>query len=135
MKSKSGTAALLAASVLVPAAPAFAQDKADARAAEIAAMRAKVESLEAEMAALKAEKPAEESGTTISWKGAPLIEDKDSGWSFKPRGRLQYDVAHVGSPDGVEDRGLGFSNELGRARLGVGGTVGSGEGGGGKKGW
>ncbi|HEY9554534.1 OprO/OprP family phosphate-selective porin [Allosphingosinicella sp.] len=123
MKIKSLTAALLAASVLVPAAPAFAQDKADALAAEIAAMRAKVESLEAEMAALKAEKPAEESGTTISWKGAPLIEDKDSGWSFKPRGRLQYDVAHVGSPDGVEDRGLGFSNELRRARLGVEGTI------------
>src|SRR3546814_14719980 len=86
-------------------------------------MRAKGECLEAEMAALKAEKPAEESGTTISWKGAPLIEDKDSGWSFKPRGRLQYDVAHVGSPDGVGDRGLGFSTGLRCARHAVGGPL------------
>ena len=123
MKTKSLMAAILAASALVPAAPAFAQNNAEALAAEIAAMRAKIESLEAEMAALKDEEPVEKSGTTISWKGAPLIEDKDSGWSFKPRGRLQYDVAHVGSPEGIEDRGLGFSNELRRARLGVEGDI------------
>lgn len=123
MKTKCLTAVLLAASALSTAAPAFAQTKEEALAAEIAAMRAKIDSLEAEMVALKEEKPEEKSGTTISWKGAPLIEDKESGWSFKPRGRLQYDVGHVGSPEGIDDRGLGFSNELRRARLGVEGTI------------
>ena len=29
---------------------------------------------------------------TPSWKGGPLCEDKDEGWSFKPRGRIQYDA-------------------------------------------
>ena len=58
----------------------------------------------------------------IAWKGAPQISRSD-GWSFKPRGRLLYDAAYVGSPDGVSDPGLGFSNELRRARLGVEGSM------------
>ena len=43
--------------------------------------------------------------------------------TFKPFGRLQYDVGHVGSPDGVTDRGLGFGSEVRRARLGAEGTI------------
>lgn len=58
----------------------------------------------------------------IAWKGAPEFEG-EGGWSFKPRGRLQYDAASVGSPDGVTDRGLGFGNEVRRARLGVEGDI------------
>ena len=41
---------------------------------------------------------------TPSWKGAPLVEDKDAGWSFKPRGRIQYDVGYV-----VQSRTTGSS--------------------------
>ena len=26
------------------------------------------------------------------WKGTPQLEDKEAGWSFKVRGRVQYDV-------------------------------------------
>ena len=123
MGNKILLAALLSATALTAATPAFAQDTADV-AAELAAMRAKIDSLEAEVAALKAADPApaEASTTKMTWKGAPEFKGED-GWSFKPRGRLQYDVGHVGSPDGVADRGLGFSNELRRARLGVTGTI------------
>ncbi len=61
-------------------------------------------------------------GPEIQWKGAPNIVG-DNGWSFKPRGRLQYDAAYVSAPDGVSDKDLGFSNELRRARLGAEGTM------------
>jgi phosphate-selective porin OprO/OprP len=50
-------------------------------------------------------------------------EEKKSGPSFKPFGRLQYDVGHVGSPRGVADNGLGFASEVRRARLGAEGTI------------
>lgn len=111
--------ALLAATALTAATPAQAQGQDEALAAEIAAMRAKIDSLEAKVVELEAAKtPA-----TPSWKGAPLFEDKESGWSFKPRGRLQYDVGYVESPEGVTERGLGFVNEARRLRLGVEGDI------------
>ena len=85
-------------------------------------MREKIESLEAKVAALEGN--AKKSAATVpSWKGAPQLEDKEEGWSFKPFGRLQYDVGHVGSPDGVSNSGLGFSNELRRGRIGVEGSI------------
>ena len=58
----------------------------------------------------------------IAFRGAPTIT-APGGWSFKPRGRLQYDVGWVSSPSGISDPGLGFANELRRARLGVEGTI------------
>lgn len=120
MGKKIIVAALLSATALAAAAPARAQTQdAAALAAEIAAMRAQVESLEAKVKEL--EGAAKPEGP--SWKGAPVFEDKESGWSFKPRGRLQYDLGWVGTPEGVVDGGLGFSNELRRARLGVEGTM------------
>jgi phosphate-selective porin OprO and OprP len=112
-------AILLAATALSQAAPAAAQDNA-ALLEEMRAMRAEIQALQAEVTELKAAKP---DGATPSWKGAPQFDDKEEGWSFKPFGRLQYDVAHVGSPDGVNNDGLGFSNELRRGRIGVQGTM------------
>jgi len=104
--------------------------------AEIAALRAQVESLEARVGAAEtsssaavasAQKATEvaakaSEAPTIKFKGAPEISD-GKGWSFKPRGRMLYDFASVNAPGGVNDKGLGFSNELRRARLGVEGTV------------
>lgn len=113
-------AALLAATALTAAAPAYAQNSADL-AAELAAMRSKIESLEAKVKELEGAKAAP--AAVPSWKGAPLFEDKESGWSFKPRGRMQYDAGWVGRPDGSTDSGLGFSNEARAIRLGVEGTV------------
>lgn len=130
------TAATVAAAMLI-ATPAAAQDDAATIAAELRDMRAKVEALEARLAQIEADRavpvtsapvsiakapapPKPETG--IAWKGAPVISN-EAGWSFKPRGRLQYDVAHVESPDGIVDPGLGWSNELRRARLGVEGAI------------
>lgn len=122
------------------AAPAMAQDGDTAMQSELAAMRAemarmaaRIEMLEADLAAAEAE-PAEsaapaaagvaaESGdeTTVTWKGAPVIET-ESGWSFKPRGRLQIDAGVIDAPGstGADD---GFGNEIRRARLGVEGDM------------
>lgn len=122
------------------AAPAMAQDGDAAMQSELAAMRAemarmaaRIATLEADLAAAEAE-PAESSPaaavepvgecgdeTTVTWKGAPVIET-ESGWSFKPRGRLQIDAGVIGAPGstGVDD---GFGNEIRRARLGVEGDM------------
>ena len=122
------------------AAPAMAQDGDAAMQSELAAMRAemahmaaRIATLEADLAAAEAEpaesppaaavEPVAESGdeTTVTWKGAPVIET-ESGWSFKPRGRLQIDAGVIGAPGstGVDD---GFGNEIRRARLGVEGDM------------
>ena len=65
--------------------------------------------------------------TTPSWKGAPLFEDKEAGWSFKPRGRMQYDVGYVSNPatipTAVVTRNLGFNTRARRIRLGAEGTI------------
>lgn len=54
--------------------------------------------------------------------GAPRI-GSTSGWSLKPRGRVQYDFGDISAPAGVPAAGLGFVNELRRARLGIEGTM------------
>lgn len=132
------------------ALPAHAQD-ADAAAmqaelqamrAQMQAMAARIDSLEgqlanaeakADAASDKADAAAETSGTalaaaneardgtSVTWKGAPLIEGK-GGWSFKPRGRVQYDAGFTSAPDGTgaDD---GFGNEARRLRLGVEGDI------------
>lgn len=139
-------ALLLAATMLVGVAPAHAQDQSDL-AAELAALRAQVQALQARVTELESERaataaaaaqvppvamaaaqpqpaaqPAPAPGPEIRFRGAPTIT-APGGWSFKPRGRLQYDFAYVSSPDGISNPGLGFSNELRRARLGVEGTI------------
>ena len=64
---------------------------------------------------------AQPSGPSITFKGAPLIEF-DNGWSFKPRGRLQFDTGFVLAPK-TSQAPDGFGAEVRRARLGVEGTV------------
>ncbi|MBV7258799.1 porin [Erythrobacter crassostreae] len=131
---------LLSAGLLAAAAvPATAQEE-DALLQELAKMRAemaqmaaRVETLESELAETKAQaetnaanvqtvavaEPA--SDTSIEFKGTPQITS-EGGWSFKPRGRLQYDAGVVDAPDstGRED---GFGNDVRRARLGVSGDI------------
>ena len=101
-------------------------DATIAEAAELDEAQAKIELLQAQVEALQqsiAQIQAAQAASTPSWKGAPQLEEKEQGWSFKPRGRLMYDFATVSSPDGYSNPGLGFSNELRRGRLGVEGTV------------
>ncbi|HET7710086.1 MAG TPA: porin [Sphingomicrobium sp.] len=91
----------------------------DAAQAQIELLQAQIEALQTSVESLRAQVTKQ----VPSWKGAPQLEDKEAGWSFKPRGRLMYDFATVGAPDGYSNAGLGFSNEVRRARLGVEGSV------------
>lgn len=93
--------------------------RSETAVATAAAARAETTATKAETVA--AESAAKASGTEIAWKGAPELKGK-GGWSFKPRGRLQYDAGIVAAPDST-GRPDGFGNELRRGRLGVQGTV------------
>jgi len=120
-------AALLAGSAICIPAHAFAQDAAapaqaeqtepdpsDAQAdATIAATQpvddaqARIELLEAQVEALQAsieQIKTQQAKVTPTWKGAPQFDDKDAGFSFKPKGLLQYDAGYVSFPNG-EHRG------------------------------
>jgi phosphate-selective porin OprO/OprP len=141
--------ALMGGAALVTAAPAFAQDPApaaqqdvtqpdqsDATAdAAIAAAtpaddaQAKIELLQAQVEALQEALEGiktQMAKTTPSWKGAPQYDDKDAGFSFKPKGTLQFDAGFVGFPNGDEVRGnpnLGWNSRARRAIIGAEGTL------------
>ena len=138
MKNKGLLTALLSGTVLLAASPAAAQKTqdntaegliestndapmtAEQAAAKAALLEAQVQSLQQQIDELKKAVAT----VTPSWKGAPQLEDKDAGWSFKPRGRLQYDVGYVENPDGdINTRNLGFNTRARRIRLGVEGTI------------
>ena len=149
-------AALLAGSAITFAAPAWAQDPAaqaqpeptepdqsdaaaDAAIAEAAPVddaQAKIELMQAQIEALQEsieQLKTQVTKVTPSWKGAPQYEDKEAGWSFKPKGLLQYDAGYVGYPNGDERRGtilgglnygnLGWSTRARRLTIGADGTV------------
>ena len=112
-------AALLATAF---AAPVHAQTTDVA--AELAAMRAKIAELEAEVIALKAAPPAAPAQAAApAATPAKAASDGGGGVTVKPFGRLQYDFGHVESPNGINDPGLGFGNEVRRARIGVEGKI------------
>jgi phosphate-selective porin OprO and OprP len=123
-------AALLAGSALCISAPAFAQapapqdqpaptepDQSDAEAdatianaqavdeaqAKIDLLQAQVEALQASIEQVKASMVK----ATPTWKGAPQWDDKDAGFSFKPKGLIQWDAGYVGFPRGNELRSSG----------------------------
>lgn len=148
MIRKSIFAALLCSSAFAITGTAFAQEApaaqaepeqtepdasdatADAAIAEAAPVddgQAKIELLTAQVEALQESLAAVQASivkTTPSWKGAPLFEDKEAGWSFKVRGRLQFDVGFVGNPeDDIITRNLGFNARARRIRLGAEGTI------------
>ena len=130
------TAALLATTTLGLPTAAHAQamtvEEAAALRAELAALKAQVQTLEARLDAATAQpvpapaptppsitaKPASE----IGWKGAPEIKTAD-GWSFKPRGRMQVDLAAVDTPAGVTGARGGLKTEFRRVYLGVDGKI------------
>ncbi|HEY0165213.1 MAG TPA: porin [Sphingomicrobium sp.] len=150
MIRKTMIAALLAGSAL-GAAPAVAQeqlpeaqqeptepdtsdataDAAIAGAAPVDDAQAKIELLEAQVEALSEALEGiktQMTATAPTWKGAPLYEDKEAGWSFKPRGRIQYDAGYIGNPDDEPNgslitRNLGFNTRARRIRLGAEGTI------------
>ena len=89
--------------------------------------QAKIELLQAQVEALQesiTQMQAQVTKVTPSWKGTPQLEDKEAGWSFKVRGRLQYDAGHVSNPnDAIATRNLGFNTRARRIRLGAEGTI------------
>ena len=97
-------------------------------------MQAKIELLQAQVEALQAALEgvkAAQAKVTPSWKGAPEYADKEAGFTFKPKGFMQFDAGYVGFPDGHELNGtvggLNYNN-LGwnaRARRLVFGAEGS----------
>lgn len=140
-------AAWLATAALagIAAGPASAQALS---ADEAAALRAQVASLKAQLAAMEqrldqvtgvtpatAAPPAPpiialpvtgpatataKPATSIAWKGSPQFSS--DGMSFKVKGRIQADAGYV-STAGTGDRGLGFSTEMRRIRLGGEGAM------------
>jgi phosphate-selective porin OprO/OprP len=118
-----GTAALALVTVTSPASASESDPEVAALKAEVAALKEQLAKIAAKVdAAAEKGRDASKIAGEVKWKGAPEITG-GGGWSFKPRGRLQYDFATVSTPEGLVDRGLGFSNELRRARLGVEGTI------------
>jgi len=90
---------------------AEAQAKADAATTSTAA-------LAAQAAPTATAKP----DTTITWDGAPKLATK-SGWSFKPRGRMQVDVASFNPPSSVSTNDKGIATEFRRVYFGFDGTI------------
>jgi len=108
-----------------------AADAAIANAQSVDEAQAKIELLQAQVEALQAsleQVKASMVKATPSWKGAPQWEDKEEGWTFKPRGRIQYDAGYVSNPDdnpngSLLTRNLGFNTRARRLRLGAEGTI------------
>lgn len=94
--------------------------KAKAAAAETAAASAIQATQPATDSATAA--PAAAATTEIAWKGAPELSSS-SGWSFKPRARMQFDAGYLGAPEGIADKSAGFGSELRRAYLGFDGKM------------
>lgn len=127
------------------AAPAEAQDQPDpsdaaadatiANAKAVDDAQAKIELLQAQVEALQEAIEQVKTSmvkTTPSWKGGPTFEDKDAGFSFKPRGALQFDAGYTGFPRGNQLRGtvgglnfqnLGWNSRARRLLLGADGTL------------
>ena len=130
------TAALLATSILCLPSTARAQtmtaEEAAALRAELAALKAQVATLESRLDAAtgqpapaaqpKSPSVAAKPASEIGWKGAPEIRTAD-GWSFKPRGRMQVDLAAVDTPVGATDARGGLKTEFRRIYLGVDGKI------------
>ena len=113
-----------------------ARELADMRA-QMAGMAARIDELEDALSAARndaaaatqaagnavaiASEAKDKKPVEVAWKGAPQFKG-EGGWSFKPRGRLQFDAGTISAPDST-GRPDGFGNEVRRARLGVEGDV------------
>lgn len=91
---------------------------------KIELLQAQVEALQEALEGVKKEQVK----AVPAWKGAPEFADKDAGFTFKPRGRIQYDAGYVWNPDddpngGLVTRNLGFNSRVRRIRLGAEGTI------------
>jgi phosphate-selective porin OprO/OprP len=110
-------------------------DAAIQQAADLDDAQAKIQLLQAQVEALQesiAQIQAAQAKVTPSWKGAPELADKDSGFTFKPKGFMQWDAGYVGYPEGDQRRGtvgginfanLGFNSRARRLVIGAEGGL------------
>jgi phosphate-selective porin OprO/OprP len=102
--------------------------------AQLEFLKAQVDALQAQVEQLSGRLTKAEP----SWKGAPNWLDKDSGWSFKPKGVIQFDAGYVTLPrklagtypvsgtslgSGVNTNNLGWGMRARRLIFGVEGAV------------
>lgn len=120
-----------------PAFSAISESDAQALREQITALTARLEMLEKQLATRAGTNPApaqpaspplatakKAPETIIAWKGSPQF--RSGNRLFKAKGRIQYDAGYVSKPPGSTDRGLGFSTEARRIRLGGEGNLGAG---------
>ena len=91
---------------------------------KIELLQAQVEALQEALDGVKSQQVK----AVPAWKGGPEFADKEAGFTFKPRGRIQYDAGYVWNPDdnpngGLLTRNLGFNSRVRRIRLGAEGTI------------
>src|SRR5512138_2960577 len=70
-------------------------DAAIQQAADLDDAQAKIELLQAQVQALQdsiAQIQANQAKSVPAWKGAPELADKDTGFTFKPKGFVQFDA-------------------------------------------
>ncbi len=112
-----------------------AEANASAADAKTALLEAQIAGLQAQLDALK----AQIGKATPSWKGAPQYADADAGFSFKPKGVVQFDAGYVSLPRdvagtagpvfggfgaaGVNTNNLGFGHRARRIIVGAEGTI------------
>ena len=95
-------------------------DQAIANTQAVDEAQAKIELLQAQVEALQEAIEQVKAGlvkATPSWKGAPQWEDKDAGFTFKPKGLIQLDAGYVGFPDGNQLRGTRRRSQLPESRV------------------
>ena len=136
------TTPAMAATQEAPETEATAPDESDASAdaviqsvGSVDDLQAKIELLSAQVEALQEALETVKSQqvkATPSWKGGPEFADKDAGFTFKPKGFMQWDAGFVGYPEGDERRGtvggvnfgnLGFNTRARRLVFGAEGTL------------
>lgn len=100
-----------------------ANQRADAAEARVSTALAEASAAKQAAAALPVPSVMAKPATEVTWDGAPKLATKD-GWSFKPRGRMQLDVAGVDAPNGIASQAsLGIGTEFRRAYIGFDGTM------------
>jgi phosphate-selective porin OprO and OprP len=103
--------------------------------AKLAVLQAQIEGLQAQLTELKAQMGK----ATPSWKGAPTFADADAGFTFKPKGVVQFDAGYVSlqsnvpgtvgpvfgafGASGVNTNNLGFGHRARRTIFGAEGTI------------
>jgi phosphate-selective porin OprO/OprP len=100
-------------------------ERIDTLEGQLGEARAKADAAQAAVAAIPPPTVTAKPATEVTWDGAPKLTGKD-GWSFKPRGRMQLDVAGVNGPSGLtsaQSNELGVGTEFRRAYIGFDGTI------------